>query len=184
MSTEFLRAPVAVTGTHTIPTAWNNSRQATSKAQAWLSLSPGSTFPGPPEIWAVCSRRGTAEVSPAVTGCRTCVSTSKTLLALCLLISRSRASLGCAGAGGSQSRTSTCHLSTTEPLETPLGSAPWKEPLGSCSCRVGEGSQTTDTALRQGQAKGNCEKSSSSGVNFPELKALEQSLLRASRHKF
>lgn len=131
---------------------------------------------------AVCSRRGTAAVSPAVTGRRTCVSTSKTLLALGLLIPQSRAILGCAG--GSQSRTSTCHLSTTDPLETPLGSAPWKEPVGSCSCWVGKRSQTTDTALRHGQAKENCEKSSPSGVNFPEHKALEQSLLRASRHKF
>lgn len=92
-----LMAPVAVTGTHTVPTPGNNCRQAISKAQAWLSLSPGSTFPDPSEIWAVCSRRGTAEVSPAVTGCRSCVSTSKTLLGSAS--HPTEQSLGCAGAG-------------------------------------------------------------------------------------
>lgn len=45
VSTEFLMAPVAVTGTHTVQTAGDNGRQDISTAQAWLSLSPGSTFP-------------------------------------------------------------------------------------------------------------------------------------------
>lgn len=70
---------------------------------------------------------------------------SKTLKhswALLLLIPRSRA--WAVLVLGVPVQSQYIYLSTTDPLETPLGCAPWKEPVGSCSCWVGRGSQTTD----------------------------------------